>query len=264
MKLIDLNKPLPITEMCQMASKYGTDKHSFGYTSVYYEIMKEFRNETVNIFEIGIFKGASIRMWHNFFLSGKIYGIDNGRLLPAAKIKYGSCENPSDDDAKLLQPDAILENIRYEWLENDRIKCFTADQRSENQLHNAFNYFNCNEFDVILDDGHHFQEHQQKSLGIMFPNIKSGKYYIIEDVIDHAQLLDGKMYWGQKEKDASDTTDFVFTSFIKTGKLESPYLSKEQSEYIVNNIDDIFLYENLSRNNSPVSGNSKLLIIKKG
>lgn len=264
MKLKDLNRFIPETELCQIGKKCKTDKPGNGYTRVYYELLKDFRNDPINLFEIGIYFGASIRMWHDFFSIGKIYGIDNGRIVPGSKMKTGMNNSfPSTDDVKLLQYEAVVENLNYPWLENKRIKCYTADQRSLKQLNESFKHFECNSFDVILDDGQHFQEHQQKSLGLLFPFIKSGKYYIIEDVIDKESMINGANYWGQKRKDASDSTDHVFTTFLETGKLESIYLNSNQIEYILNNIDDIFLYQNNNRNNSPINGTSKLLIIKK-
>jgi len=265
MKLKDLNKPLPETELCKIGAFYKTDKPGNRYTRVYYQLFKDLRDEAIDIFEIGIYRGSSISMWHHFFPNGNIYGIDNGRMIPTVKVKMG--ENnifASEDDIKLLKEDAIIENVDYNWLEqHKRIKCFTADQRSRYQLNNAFNYFKCNKFDMILDDGHHFQEHQQKSLGLMFPNIKSKRYYIIEDVMDYDDMRSGKTYWGQRKKDATDSTDYIFMEFLKTGKLESPYMSEEEIKYIVDNIDDIFLYDKSNKNNSPIRGSSKLLVIRK-
>jgi hypothetical protein len=229
--------------------------------------MKNFRYDPVDIFEIGIYFGASIKMWEEFFPNGKIYGIDNGRMIPGSNILVSGMDGThinilSADDVKLLQPEAVVENLNYGWLENDRVKCFTADQRSAKHLQKAFDYFKCNAFDLILDDGHHYVSHQQKSLGILFPNVKPGGYYVIEDVILYETLLDGS-YLGQRKKDASDSTDYVFMNFLKTGKLESPHMTLEQINYIINNIDDIFLYDIKNKNNSPISGTSKLLVIKK-
>jgi hypothetical protein len=263
-KLQDLNISLTETKLCKLGKMHKTDKPGNGYTKVYYEIMKDFRDEPVNIFEIGIYFGASIKMWEEFFPKGKICGIDNGRIVPNSKIVTGnSNEIPSTDDVKLLQLNATVESLNLQWLETDRTKCFVADQRSLNQLMQAFEHFECNSFDVILDDGQHYQEHQQKSLGLLFQNVKPGKFYIIEDVVDHESLTLSKTYWGQRKKDASDSTDSVFSKFIKTGKLESPYITFEQTNYIINNIDDIFMYENCNKNNSPINGTSKLLVIKK-
>lgn len=267
MKLKELNIELFDTPLCRLGRKHRTDKPGNGYTKVYYELFKDFSNDPISIMEIGIYFGASIKMWAEFFPSGKVFGIDNGRMIPGSKILVGGRDGTkinilSTDDVKMLQPEAIVENLDYNWLQTDRIKCFTADQRSKRQLLNALDYFECHEFDVILDDGQHFQEHQQKSVGILFPNIKPGRYYIIEDVVDYL-TLDSTNFWGQRRNDASDSTDYVFTNFIKTGKLESPYITKEQTDYITNNIEDIFMYDRLNRNNSPIIGSSKLLVIKK-
>lgn len=268
MKLKQLNKSLPETDLCKLGKKHKTDKPGNGYTRVYYELFNPFRSDSVDVFEIGIYFGASIKMWEEFFPNGKIYGIDNGRLCPGTTAIPGGYKGTninilSVDDVKLLQPEALVESVHYNWLENDRIKAFNADQRSKNHLEKAFKYFNCDLFDVILDDGQHFQEHQQKSLGILFPNVKSEKYYIIEDVVDYQSLIHDKIYWGQKKKDATDSTDYVFSDFIKTGNLKSPYITEEETKYIVDNIEDIFLYDRLNKNNSPINGSSKLLVIKK-
>jgi len=261
--LKSLNSQLSQNELCKIGISFKTDKPQHGYTKVYYEIMKNIKEDSINFFEIGVYLGSSLKMWEAFFPSGKIFGIDNGRILQNSNITTGrSNEIPSTDDIKLLQPGKIDELNDFRWIETDRIKCYMADQRNEQQLKKAFDYFHCHEFDFILDDGQHYQEHQQKSLGILFKNVKPGGYYIIEDIADHRNLLSGS-YWGQRKKDASDSTDLVFESYIKTGKLDSIYLSKEECKYIEDNVDDIFMYDSISRNNSPVNGSSKLLIIKK-
>ena len=262
-KLEFLNRNLSRTELCEIGKKCKTDKQWHGYTKVYYEIMKDFREKPINIFEIGVYFGASLKMWEEFFGNGKIFGIDNGKIIPNSNIEVGgSNEIPSSDDIKMLQYGEVDKSNNFNWIETNRIKCFMADQRNKSQLDIAFNYFKCDEFDFILDDGQHYQEHQQKSLGLLFKNIKSNGFYIIEDVVNYEGLLAGS-YWGQRKKDASDSTDLLFESYIKTGKLNSIYLSKKECEYIENNTDDVFMYDCENRNNSPISGSSKLIIIKK-
>lgn len=265
MKLKDFNKEfLPKTELCDLGEKFGTDKWHHGYTKVYYEIMKDKKYDTINFFEIGIYLGNSLKMWEEFFPNGKVFGTDNGRLLPNANINLGrSNESPSYDDKVLLEEGSVAERANeFSWIETDRIKCAIADQRSEEQLLKALDHFNCSEFDYILDDGQHYQEHQQRTLGLLFKNVKQGGYYIIEDVVDHDDLTTGS-FWGQKRQDSEDSTDFLFMTYLKTGKLESDYITDEQSQYILDNIEDIFLYESRNRNGSPISTTSKLLVIKK-
>jgi hypothetical protein len=117
-------------------------------------------------------------------------------------------------------------------------------------------------FDYIIDDGSHFQEDQQVSLGLLFPQVKSGGYYIIEDVVDYKDLLNGS-WWDQKREDCTDSTDYVISKYLSDGVLKSDYITDDQITYILSNIEDIFLYDQSSRNNSPINGTSKLLVIKK-
>jgi len=267
MKLKDLNKELPLTELCKLGKKYKTDKSPSAYTKVYHEIMKDFRNDKISIFEIGIYFGASLRMWYEYFTKGFVCGIDNGRMVPGSNILVGGMDGTlinvlSVDDVKLLQPEAVTKQLDFSWIENERLKCFIADQRSEIQLNKAFEYFKHNEYDFILDDGQHYQEHQQKSLGILFLNVKSGGYYIIEDICEQQMLVEGSL-WGQRKKDATDSTDYIFKQYLETGELKSRYITTDQTKYIKDNVDDIFLYDHMNKNNSPINGSSKLLVIKK-
>jgi hypothetical protein len=258
MKLKELNTHLLYSEMCQIASSNGTDKVQHGYTKVYNEIMKD-KREYADIFEIGIYQGNSIRLWRDYFKSGIVCGVDNGRLLPYSKVNVGfSNENPSEDEIKLLSGETS--EVDFSWIENDRVKCFIADQRSESDLEKSFNHFGVNNFDFIIDDGHHYQEHQQISFEILFKNVKPGGYYIIEDVAANDNLKKGH-FWGQKNSDLSDTTDSVFNNFMNTGKLESPYFNKDR--IVLSDIEDIFIYDNNGLNNSPINGSSKLIVIKK-
>ena len=130
-KLESLNKSLPETELCKIGRTCKTDKPGNGYTKVYYEIMKDFREESINMFEIGVYFGASLKMWEEFFPNGKIFGIDNGRIIPNSSIQTGqSNQIPSIGDLKMLQPGEIDKLNNFDWIENDRIKCFMADQRN--------------------------------------------------------------------------------------------------------------------------------------
>ena len=153
-------------------------------------------------------------------------------------------------------------NGSFAHMENDNVKCHLASQKNWMEINTAFNYFNCNMFDYIIDDGSHFQEDQQVSLGLLFPQVKSGGYYILEDVVDYKDLLNGS-WWDQKREDCTDSTDYVISKYLSDGVLKSDYITDDQITYILSNIEDIFLYDQSSRNNSPINGTSKLLVIKK-
>ena len=93
--------------------------------------------------------GASIRMWADYFPRAHIFGID---------------VNPAPH------------------LDTDRITTFVADQGDTDQLHQVVEAAGPQPFDVIVDDGSHFHNHQQISLGYLFKYLKPGGLYFIEDI----------------------------------------------------------------------------------
>ena len=265
-KIKEMNSYEGLSPLCEIAKKYGTDKYQHGYTKIYYDLMKDKKDQNISIFEIGIYQGNSIKMWDEFFTNGFVCAVDNGRLLPNSNLRYSFDINTStEDDDKLLTVGNKLENYDFGWIESDRIKCSISDQRSRFQLEKSFDHFGVDMFDFIIDDGHHFQEHQQKSLGILFKNIKPGGYYFIEDIVKIDGMIETFDNWGQKNRsslreDYSDCTEYVFENFIKTGELKSEYLCDDQISYIESHVEDIHLFDHQNYN---LRKNSQILVIKK-
>lgn len=144
-----------------LARKYGTDKRTndagqnvyHGYTDTYYELFKDAKYDKLNILEIGVQNGFSHKMWADFFPNSMIYGIDTF--------------------------EDILCKTKIEDIECDRVKILKASQDDEKSINE---YFKNTKFDIIIDDASHRSWHQQKSFKILFPRLKSGGYYIIEDL----------------------------------------------------------------------------------
>ena len=134
-----------------MTDKYR-ESHSFNnysYLDIYERFLKKFKNKKINLLEIGVKDGESLRMWKSYFKRSKIYGID---INPTA-TKY----------------------------EENRIKIFIGSQNDKSFLNKissmAFN------LDVIIDDGSHVNEHILTSFNSLFyDKLKPGGYYIIEDL----------------------------------------------------------------------------------
>ena len=77
------------------------------------------------------------------------------------------------------------------------------------------------------------------ALDFCFPTSKSGGYYIIEDL--HTSLLEG---YGVRN-DGGNSTLTMVDQYIRTGKIDSDYLTTEEKKYLNRNL----LYCNLlSRN----------------
>ena len=81
-------------------------------------------------------------------------------------------------------------------------------------------------FDIIIEDGSHLQRDQQLNWAQLFPLVKPGGVYVIEDI-------SSGNHGGYDEKPYSNrTTLAIVNSFRKTGRLQSPHLSKQQAEYL--------------------------------
>jgi SAM-dependent methyltransferase len=133
-----------------MALKYGADKCSryHGYTR-YYEFYLD-RNNVTKILELGVNKGNSLKMWHEYFPNAIIYGIDIDK----------KCKK----------------------LENDRTKIAIGDCNDSDFI-NAFFNNNGNNFDLIIDDGSHNVKDQISFFNKAFWHLKSKGIFVIEDVL---------------------------------------------------------------------------------
>ncbi|WP_424812648.1 class I SAM-dependent methyltransferase [Roseococcus sp. YIM B11640] len=134
----------------EIGLRCGTDKASnrHGYLNFYDMMLRDLREKPVKLLEIGIYKGASLQMWSDYFANGTITGAD---------VRAG-----------------------IETLETDRIKPVHADQNNIIQLTELC--MTRGPFDVIVDDGSHRWDHQMTSLVTLLPFVKPGGYYILEDL----------------------------------------------------------------------------------
>jgi hypothetical protein len=212
------NREYRFGELTKLADQYKSDKGTLlhHYTEVYECFFYPMKASARKICEIGILEGASLKMFEDYFGSAVIYGIDI-------------------EDASRLN--------------SDRIKTFIADQANRRQLA-AFADASGSDFDLILDDGGHSMEQQQVSFGSLFRLVKPGGYYIIEDV--HTSLLAD---YGAEPGEANTTLTMI-QRFVRSGKIESKYLTEEERQYLDFNISFCNL---MSRNN----GTSITCIFKK-
>jgi len=154
----------------QLAIKYGSDKSSkhHGYCDVYERYFAPLRHSNISFLEIGVGGyhypergGEGLRMWDEYFDCAKwVVGID--KFDKSFKIGITRI-----------------------------IKC---DQTDSEGLTNLMNEYN---FDVIVEDASHINPLTIRTFEILFPQMKSGGIYAIEDT--HTS------YW---ESIASDGHDF--------------------------------------------------------
>lgn len=139
--------------LTELAEKYGTDKLEHGYTPFY---EKHLPKEPKRILEIGVKEGRSLAMWHKYFPSAEIHGLD-------------LFANYSHQD--------VFKNIDHycdgEW-DISKITLHTGNQCDWLLLEQFRKY----DFDVIIDDGSHNSRDQL----FAFFGLFNGKHYFIEDI----------------------------------------------------------------------------------
>ena len=140
--------------LTMLARIYKSDKWGKHYYAKHYQThFRKYKFKRVKLFEIGAggyhnpeIGGNSLRMWKRYFPFGKIFSLDiyDKSCFDERRIKIFQ---GSQTDADLLK--AIIEQIGQP--------------------------------DIIIDDGSHINEHVIKTFEILFPELKTGGIYVIED-----------------------------------------------------------------------------------
>jgi len=132
-----------------LAVKYGSDKADHGYCEFYERTLP---NNPKKLLEIGVNKGASMKMWLDYFPETEVHGLD---LF---------IEN---DPTELLK-----------WAEENghshRLFLHKGNQCDWEMLEQLRK----NDFDIVIDDGSHNSRDQM----ISFFGLYNGKHYFIEDI----------------------------------------------------------------------------------
>jgi hypothetical protein len=132
----------------EIFNKYNCDKGSkkHGYDRLYEKKFHPIRENNVNLLEVGIYKGASIQSWVEYFPNANIYCIDIFRKYK----KYPS----------------ILNHPRVFWSNHNSI--------------NPLPFTNIL-FDVIIDDGDHTYPIQLATFNNLIKYLKNNGTYFLED-----------------------------------------------------------------------------------
>jgi cephalosporin hydroxylase len=119
------------------------------YLDVYERVLSRFRNRPLKLLEIGVYHGGSLQMWKKYFgPEAQLVGVDiDPRCLDYAE-----------------------ENITIE----------TGDQSSGEFWKDFFARHG--EFDIIIDDGSHHNQHQTLTFMMAWPFLKDGGTFLVEDL----------------------------------------------------------------------------------
>lgn len=151
----------------ELGQKHGTDKwdrhHRFmgeSYLHVYERYLEPLRGMRLNLLELGVRNGNSLRMWKEYFPRARIFGVDF--------------------------------NVQSKQYEEDRIEIMIASQDDEAQLCALADH--AGGFDIVLDDASHINHLTHASFRILFPRLNPHGFYLMEDLgmswVDYARHVD--------------------------------------------------------------------------
>lgn len=120
-----------------------------GYLDVYERVFSRYRQRPLKLLEIGVYHGGSLQMWKKYFgPEAQMVGVD----IDPRCVEYAE------------------ENIVIE----------TGDQNSGDFWVDFFRRHG--EFDIIIDDGSHNNQHQILTFLMAWPYLKDGGTFLVEDL----------------------------------------------------------------------------------
>lgn len=195
------------TELDRIGQQFGTDKCSVehDYLSKYEFFIRKWKNESINILELGVYHGCSLKMWGTYFANAFVYGVDISK----------KCIQYAGENRKV-----IIQDLGNE----DGI-------RALGNLHPA----------IIVDDASHLWSHQIKALCHLLPAMQSGGVYIMEDLGTSFFSYDGQ-YFADAAVTAYDFCAAVAETVTSGAALRTAYLQadllplRQEIEYLAEQI----------------------------
>ena len=220
---------MKLDDLTRLMNAAGSDK-GFGlygrhyYTRVYRELFAPLRDQPINFVEIGLLRpdrdrrrssnaaegvagvratsAPSLEAWRSYFPKARIFGFDiddfRGVKLPGVTILQGDMDREADLQAIIKACEGPI--------------------------------------DVVIDDGSHVSHHQQKAFACLFPAVRPGGLYIIEDC--HWQDPTLEIPGATKTRD-------VFSGFRRHGRLESAFVPEAQLQCLGADIESVRFHDSI-------------------
>jgi len=139
-----------------LAYSWRTDKShdDHKYVDLYSMLFDGIRERVVNLTEVGVAAGQSLGMWHDYFPRADVWGLD------ISEYNLGVAASTLESQRRV--------HLRY------------ANSQSASSI--AALGLEHGSMDIIIDDGAHDAPSNELTLLTLWPYLKPGGYYCIEDV----------------------------------------------------------------------------------
>jgi hypothetical protein len=201
-------------DLGSLAVEFGSDKWGVmhWYTQHYERHFARLRTEPVRVLEIGIGGyddpargGGSLRMWQQYFRRGLVHGLD----------------------------------ITAKNVTGPRMMAIQGDQSEPEFLDRLGRELG--PFDVIIDDGSHLNEHVRISFHALFPHVRAGGLYVVED-LQTAYWPN----WGGHPEAGEGTSMGMLKSFVDGLNQAEVHDPRGERSYLERNISGISFHHNIA------------------
>ena len=135
-----------MNELIYISDKHNPTKNKKEFLKIYSNYFNDYKDKEINILEIGVYKGESLKIWREYFSKAKICGIDINEI----KFKIDGVDIIKADQASVKDLTSICEKYKN--------------------------------FDIIIDDGGHHSNQITTSLNFLFDYLNDNGLYVIEDL----------------------------------------------------------------------------------
>ena len=222
-------------KLIEIGKKYPSSKNISGFIELYQKYFSYYKDEKINLLEIGVDNGDSLRIWREYFINANICGIDINN------------KNFTINNTEIL----IGDQSDYKFLQSiiDKYK----------------------NFDIIIDDGSHQSKHIIASFKFLFPYLNNGGIYVIEDLQTSYMPRYGGSRINLNKKNSSMTFLKSLTDSINYEHNDKPFFKKNLFDGKIKSINFhqniVFIRKGEStnyfykqENNSSISDNLKKII----
>ena len=207
--------------------KHKSDKHIHKYDLVYNQYLEKLKDKKLNILEIGISDGYSLKAWAEYFKKSKIIGIDIKEI---------------DKDKKKLNRKNIF--------------IHQGSQSDEKFIHKLINIYK--KFDIIIDDGSHFPKDVIKSFKLLFHSLDTNGLYFIEDTQTSYNHYFGGNPFDLKYANTQNNFFKHLTDSLNYKEIANPFYLRNGYDGLIKNIS---FYNNIIVVSKGINNNESNIVI---
>jgi len=193
--------------LIEIGKKYPSSKNISGFIELYQKYFSSYRNDKINLLEIGVDNGDSLRIWREYFINANVCGIDINKknfTINDTEILIGD-----QSDCKFLQ--SIIDKYKN--------------------------------FDIIIDDGSHQSKHIITSFKFLFPYLNNSGMYVVEDLQTSYIPRYGGSRINLNKKNSSMNFVKSLSDSINYEKNDKPFFKKNKFD---GKIKSIYFHQNIS------------------